>query len=67
MSAVKPIGRLFPDGLPTGPLAPALETAGGGPVKNPAAYHMPTHPSPPSFRLILELELTFLSRRERYR
>src|SRR3989338_3526764 len=46
-------------GLPTGPLASRLRGAGGGPVDNPAADHMHTPPSPPSFRLIPELELTF--------
>ena len=45
-------------GLPTGPFASRLRGAGGGPVDNPAAYHMHTHPSPPSFRLIPQLELT---------
>ena len=45
-------------GLPTGPLASRLGGAGGGPVDIPAAYHMHTHPSPPPFRLIPELELT---------
>jgi hypothetical protein len=44
--------------LPTGPLASRLKRAGGGPVDNTAAYHMRTHPSPTSFRLIPELELT---------
>lgn len=47
-------------GYPPGRSPPALETAGGGPVDNPAAYHMHTHPSPTSFRLIPELELTVL-------
>jgi len=47
-------------GLPTGPFASRLRGAGGGPVDNPAAYHMHTHPSPPSFRLIPQLELTAL-------
>jgi hypothetical protein len=48
-------------GYPPGRSPPALETAGGGPVDNPAAYHMHTHPSPTSFRLIPELELTAVS------
>ncbi len=50
-------------GLPTGPLASRLGGAGGGPVDNPAAYHMHTHFSLPPFRLIPELELTQTSPR----
>jgi hypothetical protein len=48
-------------GYTPGHSPPALEAAGGGPVHNPAAYHMHTHPSPTSFRLIPELELTVAS------
>jgi len=45
-------------GLPTGPLASRPRRAAGGPVDNPAAFLMHTHPSSPPFRLIPELEWT---------